>query len=135
MITQINEWKKEKQKMRLYSILRSMEEKTFLWVGAVYTRYIWKPIRQWYSFPPRQLQFLHLKKRRENALNLHPIIRKISLKHTKHTKTPFLQVKAITAGVLFPKAYLEVNVFAPKKLAKNSFVSLDLINFAFVASV
>ena len=30
--------------------------------------------------------FLRKRRRRENALNLHPIIRKISLKHTKHTK-------------------------------------------------
>ena len=33
---------------------------------------------------PQGSFFLRKRRRRENALNLHPIIRKISLKHTKH---------------------------------------------------
>ena len=36
-------------------------------------------------FPQGSFSFF-ISRRRENALNLHPIIRKISLKHTKHTK-------------------------------------------------
>ena len=36
-------------------------------------------------FPQGSFSFF-ISRRKENALNLHPIIRKISLKHTKHTK-------------------------------------------------
>ena len=100
--------KKAKKRISSSKTIQTELHQNKLFAGAVYTRYL-KTNSSMYSFPQGNL----------NALNLHPIIRKISPKHIKY----YAEAATAVSSVRLYRLGFLVN-------SKNTH---DLINFSFVS--